>query len=195
VFDAIVLAGGQATRLGGADKPALALGDRSLLERVLAAVDDADRVIVVGPTRPLTSVRRTVQWCREEPAGGGPVAGLAAGLRHVTADVVVTLAADLPSIAPAVPPLLAALAAGTADWAALVDDGGRVNYLAAAWRRAALQRAMAGLGELSGASMRALTSAVPLAPVPDTQGWGLDCDTWGDVDEARRRLNREGTPP
>jgi molybdopterin-guanine dinucleotide biosynthesis protein A len=194
VFDAIVLAGGRATRLGGADKPALALGNRSLLELVLAAVDDAARVIVVGPTRPLTSVPRAVQWCREEPPGGGPAAGLAAGLKHVTADIVVTLAADLPSIAPAVAPLLAALAAGPADWAALVDDGGRVNYLAAAWRRVALQQAMAALGEVSSASMRALTAGATLAPVPDTQGWGLDCDTWGDVDEARRRLNREGTP-
>jgi molybdopterin-guanine dinucleotide biosynthesis protein A len=194
VFDAIVLAGGRATRLGGADKPALALGNRSLLELVVAAVDDAARVIVVGPTRPLTSVRRAVQWYREDPPGGGPVAGLAAGLKHVAADVVVILAADLPSIAPAVAPLLAALAAGPADWAALVDDGGRVNYLAAAWRRVALQQAMAALGEVSGASMRALTAGATLAPVPDTQGWGLDCDTWGDVDEARRRLNPEGTP-
>ncbi len=195
MFDAIVLAGGRATRLDGTDKPALVIGDRSLLERVLAAVDDADRVIVVGPARPLRSVRRSVQWCREEPAGGGPVAGLAAGMKHVTADAVVTLAADLPSIAPAVPRLLAAISGGPADWAALVDDGGRVNYLAAAWRRAALQQAMESLGEVSGASMRALTSTVPPTPVPDTQGWGLDCDTWGDVDEARRRLNREGTPP
>lgn len=52
VFDAIVLAGGGAARLDGADKPALDIGGASLLERVLTAVADADRIVVVGPVRP-----------------------------------------------------------------------------------------------------------------------------------------------
>ncbi|MFD9249059.1 NTP transferase domain-containing protein, partial [Streptomyces bottropensis] len=36
-FDAVVLAGGAARRLGGADKPALRVGGRALLDRVLTA--------------------------------------------------------------------------------------------------------------------------------------------------------------
>ena len=39
-MDAIVLAGGKATRLDGADKTALVVGGRTLLERVLDAVRD-----------------------------------------------------------------------------------------------------------------------------------------------------------
>jgi molybdopterin-guanine dinucleotide biosynthesis protein A len=193
VFDAIVLAGGGAARLGGVDKPGLQVAGASLLERVLAAVGPAGRIVVVGPTRALSPVGPPVVWCREDPPGGGPVAALAAALGHVDAELVLTLASDLPSIGPAVPQLLAALTAGPSDCAALVDAGGRVNYLAAAWRRAALQRALAALGDPTGASMRALVSAVSVTQVPDPQGWGLDCDTWADVDDARRRLNREGT--
>jgi molybdopterin-guanine dinucleotide biosynthesis protein A len=189
VFDAIVLAGGRAARLAGADKPGIELAGTSLLDRVLAAVADAGRIVVVGPARP---VRRAVLWCREDPPGGGPVAALAAGLAHVQAEVVLTLAADLPCLEPAVAVLLTALGAPESDCAALVDGDGRVNYLAAAWRRASLARAMAGLGDPTGASMRRLCSAAATIEVPDAGGWGLDCDTWDDVDDARRRLAREG---
>ncbi|MEU9382801.1 NTP transferase domain-containing protein, partial [Streptomyces sp. NPDC048279] len=36
-YDAIVLAGGAARRLGGADKPSVRVGGRPLLDRVLTA--------------------------------------------------------------------------------------------------------------------------------------------------------------
>ncbi|PZS24994.1 MAG: molybdopterin-guanine dinucleotide biosynthesis protein [Pseudonocardiales bacterium] len=190
MFDAIVLAGGAAARLGGVDKPALEIGASSLLDRVLASVAGAGRIVVVGPVRP---VAVAVIWCREDPAGGGPVAGLAAGLAQVQTDVVLSLAADLPWIAPAVPALVAALAQSAADCAALVDRDGRVNYLAAVWRRASLARALSAVGEPAGASMRSLVVGAALLEVPDEGGWGLDCDTWDDIDAARRQLYREGT--
>lgn len=193
MFDAIVLAGGEAIRLHGADKPGLDMAGVTLLDRVVAAVADAAHIVVVGPERPLAPTSPAVMWCREEPAGGGPVAAIATGLAHVDADIVVTLAADLPSIEPAISELFAGLEDGTSDCAALVDADGRVNYLAAAWHRASLQRAMATLAQPRGASMRTLMSVVSLAKVPDKQGWGLDCDTWADVDEARRRLDRGWT--
>jgi molybdopterin-guanine dinucleotide biosynthesis protein A len=209
-FDAIVLAGGAAARLGGVDKPQLTVGGRTLLDRVVAAVADARRVVVVGPEQP---VGRRVVFCREEPPGGGPVAALAAGVPHTSADVVVVLAADLPWIAPAVPRLCAALGpagaagfadavvragaavpaggAGFADVAVLVDATGRPNYLAAAWRRTALVNALARLGAPGGAAMRSLVGAVTQAGVPDEGAWGRDCDTWDDLAQARALL--EGT--
>ena len=50
----IILAGGRATRLGGADKPGLVVGGRTLLAAVVAAGTEAGarRVVVVGPDRP-----------------------------------------------------------------------------------------------------------------------------------------------
>lgn len=183
-YDAVVLAGGRARRLGGADKPAIEIGGRSLLDRVLDAVSGASTVVCVGPSRP---TRRPVAWCREHPPGTGPVAALAAGLARTSASAVCVLAADLPWVAPAVPVLLAALTADpAADAALLVDDGGRVAHLAAFWRRAALATALAALGDPAGAPVRALTGAARTVLVPDLEGWGRDCDTWDDV-EARRR--------
>jgi molybdopterin-guanine dinucleotide biosynthesis protein A len=182
VYDAIVLAGGAGSRLGRPDKPQLEVGGQSLLDRVVAAVADAQHVVVVGPPQPVAG---TVAFCREEPAGAGPVAAVAAGLPLTSADVVVVLAGDLPWIAPAVPALLAALPA--AGVAMLADEDGRANYLAAAWRRRELAAALAALGDPAGASARSLIAAVPQVLVPDRGGWGRDCDTWDDLAQARAR--------
>ncbi|POX42168.1 molybdenum cofactor guanylyltransferase [Streptomyces sp. Ru73] len=89
----MVPAGGGARRLGGADKPALAVGGRTLLDRVLAACPGAARTVVVGPERPTA---RPVLTTREDPPGAGPVAALDAGLRLTTAGTVLVLSADLP---------------------------------------------------------------------------------------------------
>jgi ATP-binding cassette subfamily F protein uup len=48
MFDAIVLAGGAARRLGGADKPGLIVGGRTLLDRVTWRLGPGDRVGLVG---------------------------------------------------------------------------------------------------------------------------------------------------
>ncbi|WP_256104592.1 DUF6457 domain-containing protein [Streptomyces sp. ODS05-4] len=117
-FDAVVLAGGAARRLGGADKPAVTVGGRALLDRVLDACRGAERTVVVGGRRP---TGRPVHWAREQPPGGGPVAALAAGLRLVEADTVVVLGGDLPFLGDStVPALLAAL---TADGATPAEAG------------------------------------------------------------------------
>ncbi|NGO81562.1 NTP transferase domain-containing protein [Streptomyces sp. YC504] len=76
-YDAVVLAGGAAKRLGGVDKPAVQVGGRALLDRVLTACAAAGTTVVVAPPRPTL---RPVVWAREEPAGGGPLAALAAGV-------------------------------------------------------------------------------------------------------------------
>jgi molybdopterin-guanine dinucleotide biosynthesis protein A len=180
VYDAIVLAGGRAERLGGAAKPQLTVAGTTLLDRVLAAVPKAERVVVVGPEQP---AGRPVIWRREDPPGGGPVAAVAAGLPATAAEVGVMLAADLPWIAPAVPLLLAALPDRGA--ALLMDPAGRANYLASAWRRVDLAAALTAIGPAAGASMRALAARVPLTQVQDRDGWGRDCDTWQDLAQAR----------
>ncbi|KUF15880.1 DUF6457 domain-containing protein [Streptomyces silvensis] len=92
-FDAVVLAGGRAARLGGADKPGVRVGGRALLDRVLAACAGAGTTVVVAAPRPTP---RPVVWARESPAGGGPLAALDAGLRRTNAQLVVVLSADLP---------------------------------------------------------------------------------------------------
>ncbi len=113
-FDAVVLAGGRGTRLGGTDKPGLIVGGQTLLGAVVSAVTSAgaDQIVVVGPERTGPDARGRVRYAREDPPGRGPVAALACGLDQVSAPLVVLLAADLPFLRPAhVRRLLTALAA------------------------------------------------------------------------------------
>ncbi len=196
--DVIVLAGGAARRLGGIDKAAVSVGEMTLLDRVLATVEGARRVIVVGPRRALTGPRpvasRSVVWCQETPSGGGPVAGLSAGLAVTSAPVVLVLAVDMPWIAGAIAPLLGALSADVEGRAVavLVDSSGRVNYLAAAWRRVGLERALADLSGAVGRSMRSLYAAVDAIEVADRGHWGADVDTPADLERAQRDVRLSG---
>ncbi|WP_399188738.1 NTP transferase domain-containing protein [Streptomyces sp. WAC 04229] len=142
-YDAVVLAGGAARRLGGADKPGLRVGGRALLDRVLAACAGARTTVVVADPRPTA---RPVTWAREDPPGGGPLAALAAGVRHTTAEYVLVLSADLPFLGePTVARLLSALAAGEADGVLLTDADGRDQPLVAAYRASAVRRELAVL--------------------------------------------------
>ncbi|MFH8608639.1 NTP transferase domain-containing protein [Streptomyces sp. NPDC018029] len=142
-YDAVVLAGGGAARLGGADKPGVRVGGRTLIDRVLAACSGAGTTVVVAAPRPTA---RPVVWAREEPAGGGPLAALDAGLRHAVAERVVVLSADLPFLgAETVRSLLAALDESGADGAVLTDPDGRDQPLVAAYRRDALRREIAAI--------------------------------------------------
>ncbi|MFI8947681.1 NTP transferase domain-containing protein [Streptomyces sp. NPDC053750] len=192
-YDAVVLAGGAARRLGGADKPGVRVGGRALLDRVLAACAGARTTVVVADHRPTA---RPVTWAREDPPGGGPLAALAAGLRHTTAEYVVVLSADLPFLAGrTVGALLSALAASDAEGVLLTDADGRDQPLVAAYRASAVRRELAALtrdrADLTGLPLRRLTGALRLARVPDAVA-SFDCDTWDDIATARARIREHG---
>ncbi len=188
-FDAIVLAGGSASRMGGADKPMLDVAGTPMLRLVLDAVLGARVRVVVGPVRDIAGVT----WCQESPPGGGPVAAITAALPRVGADVVVVLAADLPWIGPAIAPLRTALDRSGAD-VAMLSSGGRLNYLAAAWRRSALVAAVHGLDDAAGASMRRIVADARIVEVPDAGHWSEDCDTWTDLARAQQRHHERSYP-
>jgi molybdopterin-guanine dinucleotide biosynthesis protein A len=192
-YDAVVLAGGAARRLGGADKPGVRVGGRALLDRVLAACADARTTVVVADPRPTA---RPVTWAREEPPGGGPVAALDAGLRHTTAEAVVVLSADLPFLGEAtVRRLLSALRATGAEGVLLTDSDGRDQPLVAAYRASALRRELAALtteyGSATGLPLRRLTAGLHLTRVSDPVA-SFDCDTWDDIAAARARIREHG---
>ncbi|MFD5408866.1 NTP transferase domain-containing protein [Streptomyces nojiriensis] len=190
-YDAIVLAGGAARRLGGADKPALSVGGRALLDRVLDACPDARATVVVGGRR---ATARPVRWTREDPPGGGPVAALDAGLRRTTAELVLVLSADLPFLDRET--VRALLDAAGADGAMLRDPDGRDQPLVAAYRAEPLRREIALLaaehGTLTGLPLRALTAELDLARVTSRPLASFDCDTWDDLAAARARIREHG---
>ena len=202
-FDAVVLAGGRASRLGGTDKPGLVVGARTLLASVVAAADSAgaQRIVVVGPARPELADR--VAFVREDPPESGPVPALRRGLAQVCAPTVAVLAADLPFLrARHLRILLGALPAGSArptrptspagpggplSGVIMVDDGGRRQWLAGCWRTAVLRTAMQAY---SGNSLHGLLR--PLEPALLTPA----LLTPAQLDPAQRRYDlARGEPP
>jgi molybdopterin-guanine dinucleotide biosynthesis protein A len=187
-FDAVVLAGGAGQRMRdprGTDKPGLNVGGITLLDRVLAAVADAQHRIVVGPRRPTAW---PVTFTVEEPAGSGPAAAIVHGLSFVEAAVVIVLAADMPFAATAVPKLIEALAGAPVDAAMLIDDAGRRQPLLAAYRTDALRRCSDGR-DWRGASVRALTETLTVVEVAAAGDEALDCDTPEQLTAAREAAN------
>ncbi|SDM68949.1 molybdenum cofactor guanylyltransferase [Allokutzneria albata] len=181
-MELIVLAGGEGSRLGGQDKAALVLGGRTLLDRVLDAVDPGARVIVVGPRR---ETARPVVWTREDPPGGGPVAGLAAGLARVSADVVAVLAVDQPGITAATLTRLRAALTEDVDGVVLVDAEGRPQWMVGVWRTGALRRCLPG--SPSGSSLRRVLGALTVRRLPAENAEADDIDTPEDLGRWRER--------
>ena len=190
-YTAVVLAGGRAARLGGQAKPQLEVGGRPMLATVLAAVEDADRRVVVGPPQPVPD---DVVRVREQPPGGGPVAALRAGLPEVATDVVVLLAGDLPFLTRATIGELRTALRG--DGVLVVDDTGRDQLLLGAWRTTALRTAVAGtVGPVPLRRVLAPLQPVRLRPAvpPGSPPPWLDCDTPADLTRARQlAAGREG---
>lgn len=196
---AVVLTGGTAARMDGADKASIELGGVTLLERALAATVTAVEVVVVGEQVPTS---RPVTWTRERPSGGGPAAGLLAGLDRFLhrPDLVAVLAVDMPRVTPGTfARLEAALAPdiGLApdpavtvapvtsepyDGALLVDGDGRRQPLCAVYRTDALDRVRPRAREEEhGLSMHGLLGGLRMRDVPAAPGESVDVDTWRDL--------------
>lgn len=184
-FDAVVLAGGRARRLGGASKPEVPVGGRALVDHVLEATAGARRVVLVAPDH---LVRPGVVTVLEDPPDGGPAAGIVAGLDALgpdDAELVLVLACDVPLATRVVPSLLAALgrAAPEVDGARVADQDGRPQHLLAVYRRRSLDDAVrrhGGPEGVRGLPVRVLLDGLRLVDVVDAEG-GADADTWDDV--------------
>lgn len=185
LIQVVVLAGGSSRRLGE-DKLAATLGSSTVLDTLLlgiAAVLPQVPVTVVGPER---AAAVEVTWRREHPTGGGPLAGLGAALTDVDQlAVVLALAGDQPFASPALPVLLAALAAAgtSADAAIGVDPTGHDQPLLAAYRAGPLNQAMGAAP--GGRSVRDVVGRLTVVRVPLPARWCLDVDTAADLAVAR----------
>jgi molybdopterin-guanine dinucleotide biosynthesis protein A len=192
-FDALILAGGRSSRLGGVPKQHLVFNGATLLERSLAAASGARRVVVVGPDPgPLPE---GVLSCREEPEFAGPAAAIAAGL-DVLADkgggsaYTLVLACDMPLVRDAVRILSLALASAAEPPGALLasaDDGsaeGRIQPLAGFYSTRVLTKSvqdLAAKGDLINGSVRALLASLDVQLVMVPAAFTADVDTWDDA--------------
>ncbi|GAA1829352.1 molybdenum cofactor guanylyltransferase [Agromyces salentinus] len=222
-LDAVLLAGGRASRLGGVSKPGLTVGDRTLLQHAVDAAHaaGAERIVVVGPPS-LEAPGCLVVL--EDPPFGGPVAAIAAGLAALDADAsrrsrgdasrdpgarpatsdVLVLACDLPTAADAVARLTARRRepgesgrggeGEHGDGVHLVDADGRSQWLTGIYARGALDRAFDAIGTPDGSAMRHLVASLDLLVVDD-DGTAADIDTWHDLDLARARSRARARSP
>lgn len=175
---AVVLAGGTAARMGGVDKASIELDGRNLLAHALDAVIDASEVVVVGEW---VHTNRPVTFTREDPALGGPAAGLLAGLDAFNGEPrqLSVLAVDMPRVSMSTMARLRAAAEGR-DGAVLVDRDGR-RALAYVLDVARLREVRPAYGEEFGMPLRRLTEPLDLAEVPAIGEEAHDIDGWGDL--------------
>ncbi|GAA3664527.1 hypothetical protein GCM10022237_25770 [Nocardioides ginsengisoli] len=180
-FAAIVLAGGQGSRLGGVDKASIEVGGRTLLEYALDAVMDAGEVVVVGHQVPTD---RPVTFVREEPRFGGPAAGLLTGRDALlrTFPTLAVLAVDMPRLTATTFRRLHEAAVGH-EGAILTDPEGR-RQLAFVVETARLDAVRPDLEGQHGMSVRALLADVDLVEVTPRGDEGRDIDTWTDLRDA-----------
>ena len=101
---AIVMAGGDSRRMG-TDKAGLLLDGQTLLQSVIATMQQLFPQVMVSVRQPRAGIDLP-QVCDEQP-DGGPLAGLAASLGQITTPWAFMVACDMPFVVPEVVELLA----------------------------------------------------------------------------------------
>jgi len=179
----IVLTGGASTRFGS-DKSAALIAGQSLIARILTSIPDEIDVIIVGPD-PVVAGRK-YECVQEQPVGGGPVAGFAAGLAICTSEIVALIATDMPFAVTQVINLINSIKAHD-DAVMYVDDDGFKQPLAAIYRVQAVEMALKSLGNSAGKSMRDLILHLTVCEVGMSKEVAdslRDIDTPADLDVA-----------
>lgn len=183
-FDAIIVAGGRARRLGGVDKAALQIGGESLIARACHAARAAEQVVLVGDIA--KSAAQGAIITREDPPYGGPAAAIGAGVAALgdeAAEWLLVVACDMPDASVALPALLAAAAEQEAD-ALLADAGdGRRQPLLAMYRTSALTSTIADKPNLTNLPVWSLIDRLNAVSVPVPPASTVDVDTWDDAGE------------
>jgi len=191
---ALVLAGGGARRLGGGDKPLLALGGRTLLAHVLARLRAAGDVAIALSANgdPARFARFGLPVLDDGAfAGQGPLAGVLAGLDWAAAcgaGALLTVPGDTPFI----PRDLAARLAPAPSCAA---SFGRVHPLVALWpvtARAALRSRLSADGPRNVAAFAATLGLRAVAFAAEDQPCDpfLNVNTPEDLARAQGILDR-----
>ena len=101
---AIIMAGGDSRRMG-TDKASLLLDGQTLLQSVIATMQQLFPKVIVSVRAPRPGIDLP-QVCDEQP-DGGPLAGLVASLGQITTPWAFMVACDMPFVVPEVVELLA----------------------------------------------------------------------------------------
>ena len=152
-----------------------------MIHHVLSGIPREFQIIVVGSDPLFTDV--TYRCIRENPIGGGPVAGIAAALEICDSETVGVIATDMPFAVSHMVHLLSAMSSND-DAAMYVDSQGFRQPLAAIYRRESLEIAVAKLGQVHGQSMRNLLSHLAIHEIhmsAEVEKAMIDVDTPHDL--------------
>ena len=125
----MVLAGGQARRMGGIDKGLIMVAGRPMIAHVLAALAPQVGPILINANRSVDDYATLGYPVIRDGLQGylGPLAGVLSGLEFATTDFVLTVPCDSPLLAPDLAECLeAALESQSAD-IAVAWDGARLQ--------------------------------------------------------------------
>lgn len=169
-----VLAGGRSLRMG-IDKANVAIGGRSLLERVASALGEvSDRVVVLGEER-----EGYESWPDRTP-GPGPLAGLATALGRMTEDRALLVAVDNAFVRAETLRMLSAI---DSDIPVVPVDGEGIRQVTCAIFPKQIGAQAVEEAE-AGGSIQTLLDRVSFLPVTPEQWskWGEDGRSWFSVD-------------
>ncbi len=188
-FNAVIVAGGRSSRLGGEAKAHLSNGRQTLLELSLAALDAARLTVVVGPEDLENLLPPGVLRTREKPAFAGPAAACYAGMAllaqqkpQALGQWTLLLAVDMPRVTLAVQALLArASQAEQAELGFMGHSQAGPEPLAGIYRSALLlDPAFMAQVPRAGRDLSVKKLLAPLKPTPLLLPAGStdDVDTW-----------------
>ena len=145
MLTAVILAGGQARRLGGIDKSALVVHGASILDRQLGVLRSLTPHILIVASDEHRYREAGVPVVRDRIRGAGSLGGLYTALVEAPTDQLVVMGCDMPFLTAPFLMRLAALGAG-ADAAMPRDARGR-HPLCAAWAKRAAPHLRARIDE------------------------------------------------
>ena len=183
LWSALILTGGTSNRFGS-DKSEAIFEGKALIDFLLSSIPAGVAVVIVGPDR--DEFPSEILMIQEVPPGGGPVAGIAAGLSLIETEYVAVLATDMPYSAALVPLLLENLF-NEVEAAVVVDSEGFQQPFSGVYRASSLLKVLGTNEPLIGRSMRSVLVALKVKEVPiNTDGSRLllDIDTREDLIKA-----------
>ncbi len=182
-LSAMILTGGTSSRFGS-DKSHAMIGQLTLVENLLTSLPPDVEIVIVGPQMKNTS--HAVTYTREDPAGGGPVAAIDAGLACIKTEFVAVLATDMP-FASRILDVLIDNFPDSEEATIPLDSQGIRQPLCALYRTDALSRALSQLGGVQGQSVRKLISLLAVKELSldaNLRRILLDVDTPSDLERA-----------
>ncbi len=182
----ILVSGGRSSRFGS-DKANINLDGATLLARHIDSIGASTPIVVVGDES--CHHNGNIRWTREEPAFGGPVTAIAAGLTKAppSAKHIAVIAVDMPYAVDVVKGLDLALL-GTHDAVIPTDGEGFPQPLCAIYEFGALTRALSIMKPIEGKSMRELSSHLKVAHIrlaSELEYKLVDIDTPSDLEKVR----------